>query len=313
MINFMVTDACMAGLGVFYFIRELLKMAYIVIPIGLIVMLALDFSKGVFSLDNSSKALSYALRRILYTLAIFLIPTVVFGVMTAIGLNFEDSNSCWAYLGKASFAEVREAIKTQNDKFDEEEITTNETVKKILENYNALSEGRKIASTKSKKSSKKKAKIRLDLNNISKTSNVTAEQLKKAMNSSSSFKKVSKYASKYVEAENDYSVNIIFLIGLEAHESGRFSSSASRDCNNFGGVVATANSKKCRGHKYTKFSSPEAFIRYHAKLIKDKYIENDKKSLSAIKPIYCGTGSDCNDWESCTKKFSKELKSLLTK
>lgn len=313
MINFMVTDACMAGLGVFYFIRELLKMAYIVIPIGLIVMLALDFSKGVFSLDNSSKALSYALRRILYTLAIFLIPTIVFGVMTAIGLNFEDSNSCWAYLGKASFAEVREAIKTQNDKFDEEEITTNETVKKILENYNALSEGRKIASTKSKKSSKKKAKIRLDLNDISKTSNVTAEQLKKAMNSSSSFKKVSKYASKYVEVENDYSVNIIFLIGLEAHESGRFSSSASRDCNNFGGVVATANSKKCRGHIYTKFSSPEAFIRYHAKLMKDKYIENDKKSLAAIKPIYCGTGSDCNDWKSGTKKFSKELKSLLTK
>ncbi len=307
----MVTDACMAGLGVFYFIRELLKMAYIVIPIGLIVMLALDFSKGVFSLDNSSKALSYALRRILYTLAIFLIPTVVFGVMTAIGLNFKDSNSCWAYLGKASFAEVREAIKTQNDKFDEEEITTNETVKKILENYNALSEGRKIASTNSKKSSKKK--IRLALNDISKTSNVTAEQLKKAMNSSSSFKKVSKYASKYVEVENDYSVNIIFLIGLEAHESGGFSSSASKDCNNFGGVVASANSKKCKGHKYTKFSSPEAFIRYHAKLMKDKYIENGKKSLAAIKPIYCGTGSDCNDWESGTKKFSKELKNLLTK
>lgn len=60
-----LTDACITMLGVFYFVRELLKMAYIIIPIGLIVMLAIDFSKGALSFDDGNKTLSFVLKRVL--------------------------------------------------------------------------------------------------------------------------------------------------------------------------------------------------------------------------------------------------------
>ena len=76
MLNFLeVTDACITILGVVYFIRELLKIALILIPICLIVMLSLDFAKGVISFDenNNKKITDHVIRRVIYTIIIFLI------------------------------------------------------------------------------------------------------------------------------------------------------------------------------------------------------------------------------------------------
>ena len=50
-----VDEACTAMLGILYFIRALLNIVYVVVPIGLIVMLMLDFFKGVISLNDGSK------------------------------------------------------------------------------------------------------------------------------------------------------------------------------------------------------------------------------------------------------------------
>ena len=50
-----VDEACTAMLGILYFVRALLNIVYVVVPIGLIVMLMLDFFKGVISLNDGSK------------------------------------------------------------------------------------------------------------------------------------------------------------------------------------------------------------------------------------------------------------------
>ena len=47
-----VDEACTAMLGILYFVRSLLNLVYIIVPIGLIVMVMLDFSKGVISIND---------------------------------------------------------------------------------------------------------------------------------------------------------------------------------------------------------------------------------------------------------------------
>ena len=54
MVNILdVSDSCMTVLGVIFFIRELLKYVLILIPIGLIVMFSIDFTRGVISTSDS--------------------------------------------------------------------------------------------------------------------------------------------------------------------------------------------------------------------------------------------------------------------
>ena len=116
-----VGTPCLTALGIIFFLRELLKVAYIVVPIGLIVMLSFDFAKGVIDFgDSSGKVLNYVLRRVLYTLFIFLIPTVSFGLLNAIGAVNNDSKSCWSYVDEVSVKEVKYILETQRSKLSDE-------------------------------------------------------------------------------------------------------------------------------------------------------------------------------------------------
>ena len=173
-----LTDACITMLGVLYFVRELLKMAYIIIPIGLIVMLAIDFSKGALSFDDGNKTLSFVLKRVLYAIAIFLIPTIVFGVMQYAGFNFSDSKSCWHYVNGVSVDTVKNLAKLQEEAQNKKNAELEEKLlKKVSKQYNAISkslnDSRGISSISSSdasdgvnvtggsKSCKKKQRIRL--------------------------------------------------------------------------------------------------------------------------------------------------------
>lgn len=75
-----LSEACETSsfLKVIYFIMELLKVVSIIIPIGLIAMLSFDFFKNVIAKeDEMSKNLKIAIKRVIYCLVIFLIPTIV--------------------------------------------------------------------------------------------------------------------------------------------------------------------------------------------------------------------------------------------
>lgn len=129
-----IEESCMATLGVIFFLRELLKIAYIVVPIGLVIMVSVDFLKVVVGNgDASSKTISIVIRRVFYTMFIFLIPTVVFALLNVIGVTSKDSESCWAYVDEASVKEVKYILETRQKKLEEE---VERYRKEIAENVN---------------------------------------------------------------------------------------------------------------------------------------------------------------------------------
>lgn len=78
---FFLTNICESSnlLKVFYFIIQLIKISCIIIPIGLIIMISLDFFKNIMSnsTEEMSKNTKLVYRRILYCVIIFIIPTIV--------------------------------------------------------------------------------------------------------------------------------------------------------------------------------------------------------------------------------------------
>ena len=83
-------------LKTFYFIKELIKLAFIIIPIGSIVILSFDLFKNVIS-DNENeqkKNLNIFVRRIIFMVVVFLIPTIVkfVGVLVQDSLGITENN-----------------------------------------------------------------------------------------------------------------------------------------------------------------------------------------------------------------------------
>ena len=94
-----VNEACLNVLGVVYFIRELLKIAYIVVPAGLIVMISFDFVKGVINFgESNTKALTYVVKRLINSMLIFLIPSLVFTLFYILDFTSNDTKACWNYI-----------------------------------------------------------------------------------------------------------------------------------------------------------------------------------------------------------------------
>lgn len=84
-----ILDVCTEPniLKVILFIKTLLKYILFIIPMGLIVMISIDFAKNVIAgnVDNMKKNLSIAIKRIIYCLALFLVPTIVSTAMSLLG------------------------------------------------------------------------------------------------------------------------------------------------------------------------------------------------------------------------------------
>ena len=321
MTNFMaVTASCINLLGVLFFIREIVKIAIFVIPIALIVMLTLDFTKGVISFDfNDDKTLRYVTKRIIYAVVLLLVPTSIFGILKAVGIVVTDSQSCWAYVDEASVEDIKEKLENNLSDMQQEtedlikeiassskmSVKDKESTRKIVSaSKNDDNTNSNDSNDNTEDTSTNNGKITLDWNNLSKVSNISsAGKLSKAINKTKNLKKWEPYAIELYDAEKNNKVNVFFLVGLEAHESGLMKSSLSKDCNNLGGVKAKPT---CSGHgSYKKFGTKNAFIKYHAKLLNKSYIKQGRKSLSSIKSKYCGSG--CGDWISATKKFGNQL------
>ena len=68
-----------AILKVIYFVFEIINIAFMIIPIGLIIMIMVDFFKNVIASkdDEMKKNLNLAIKRIIMCIAVFLVPTVV--------------------------------------------------------------------------------------------------------------------------------------------------------------------------------------------------------------------------------------------
>ena len=74
---YILLEACQHPgiLRVLYFATLLLDIVFVLVPIGLIVMLMIDFSKAVVSGDEkASKSTKLVGKRILYAILIFFVP-----------------------------------------------------------------------------------------------------------------------------------------------------------------------------------------------------------------------------------------------
>lgn len=89
-------DACtnVGILKVIYFIKLLLNIAFIAVPIGLIVFGIIDFSKSVASGDekDSKKNLNLFIKRLIYGALVFCVPWIVSVVMHLLGDLTKDVN-----------------------------------------------------------------------------------------------------------------------------------------------------------------------------------------------------------------------------
>lgn len=142
---FEITKECENILSILFFIRELLKIVCILVPIGLIVMLTMDIAKGVISgKEEGSKIVSIITKRLVYAIVIFFLPETIFGVMGFLLNNqTNESYACWKFAGETSIKEVKNIMKAQEEalieqinKLDEETIERNrerEAVRKQFE------------------------------------------------------------------------------------------------------------------------------------------------------------------------------------
>lgn len=107
-------DACtnVGVLKVIYFIKLLLNIAFIAVPIGLIVFGLIDFSKSVASGDekDSKKNLNLFIKRLVYGALVFCVPWIVSMVMHLLGGLTEDVNwtDCYNNANKDYIKEYEE-------------------------------------------------------------------------------------------------------------------------------------------------------------------------------------------------------------
>ena len=127
-----ITDACLTTLGVIFFLRELLKIVFIIIPIGLILMISIDFFKGALSFEENPKVVNLVIKRLLYAIIIFLIPSSIFSFFNILEIDDGSSKSCWNYAGEVSVDEIRRIERTN---IETSEANIEEMRYEILEKY----------------------------------------------------------------------------------------------------------------------------------------------------------------------------------
>ncbi|MEE3343253.1 MAG: hypothetical protein VZS44_04095 [Bacilli bacterium] len=115
-----VDQACLTTLGIFFFLRELLKYVSIIIPIGLILMISIDIFKGTISFEEHPKVIQYVVRRLIYAMVIFLIPSSVFSLFNILEITDNNGKSCWNYAGELSVDEVKKVMEDNEKKMNEE-------------------------------------------------------------------------------------------------------------------------------------------------------------------------------------------------
>ena len=141
MISFLSTcDNCLM-LRIFSLIKTFMNITFIIVPIGLILLITIDFAKCVMANkeDEIKKNQSIAIKRIIYSIALFFIPSIVNITMglvdKALGSNNSDTvTACWANATKeniqicvANEQAQMEAEKEANANKNTEEENNNNT------------------------------------------------------------------------------------------------------------------------------------------------------------------------------------------
>ena len=148
-----VLDLCnkLGFLNIIRFIKIIFQIVCIIVPIGLIVMLSIDFAKNVINdTDFQKKNNKVIIQRIISAILLFAVPYIIKVVMTGIlglggdwascytnaskeGMNIVFNNKYWGISADSLDDETARELSTDTDYLDNDE--TKSFYKKILNDY----------------------------------------------------------------------------------------------------------------------------------------------------------------------------------
>ena len=309
-------------LKVVAFIKTLLNIVFIIVPILLILFLSLDLFKNVVGFDEDAKRknISMFVKRVLMCVCVFLVPTIVnfLDIFLSRTISSYDVTyqSCYQNADKIWFYE---SLKTFREK---EASQKEEKEKQIISLASRIS---KVFVTLSSSSGGNNGQLTFDSNDVTKVSNASLSDLQKALNnySSKKAKNFLPYASKYLELEKKHGVNAFFVLGVHALESGWLTSDVTKKCNNIGGVkyAKQKGATKCsrtseysseKSH-YAGWSSIDGFLDYYFAWIKKSYLTKGGEhyhgtSIEGFNTSYNGKASWANQVKSISNSLYKAAK-----
>lgn len=319
MIQLLVMEECSSeSLSAFLrAFKNLLNIIHIIGPIILICGLLLHLINLMRNPDDK-KLFKKLINSALAAVILFFVPTIVNALMYMMGesisisscwMNISDNNNFPSYISPSDAKKNKKSPIIVNP--DDYEKGTPQATNNV-EN----TEGQKIDGT-----AKQAGNIVWDPNDVTKISNLTSTQLIGILNANGgNAKNFVPYASSLITAEQKYHVNVFFLIGIEAIESGWITSKIARNCNNLGGVCASSNhpSNGCGSNSncsFAYFSSVNQFIDYHAKMLHEDYLTPggsfyNGTSPSAVVTKYC---PGCSSWPGKVTSIANSLFNEVSK
>ncbi len=303
------------GLGVVIsVIKRIIDIVWIVGPILFIIALVINFTKMMMDPENK-KLMKNCFNSLVGAVVIFLIPVFINVVMSMLSTDFKLS-SCWnnvvvtntrsTYISptgkkpKQVFINPTDYEKGDPKKTDDSGTYTGEVIDGTAQ---------------------RAGDVVWNPQDVTEKSNITSAQLVKVLNAhGGNAKNFIPYATGLVTAENKYSVNVFFLLGVEALESGWVTSAIAKSCNNLGGVCQSSAhpSNGCGSNSncsFAYFSSVNEFVDYHASMLHKNYLTPGGsyyhgKSPSAVVTNYC---PGCSDWPSSVVSIANGLFKYVSK
>ena len=262
--------------GILSVIRNMLNIIGIAVPILLIVMSSINLAKMLKNPDDK-KGISKIKNSFLAAIIVFFIPVFVNVLMQAMGSNTTISD-CW---NNASISGSNTYYELNNKKKNPVYTNPDDYQKGVKKPQNqSTGDGGDGSYTYDPidGTAMQVGDIVWDPNDVTKISNITIQQLTALLNAhGGKARNFIPYASSLVTVEHKYSVNVFFLMGIQALESGWGTSAISRNCNNWGGVRESRAhpSNGCgsnHGGGFAYFSSVNEFNDYHAALLHNNYL-----------------------------------------
>ena len=286
--------------------KNIISFIGMIVPIILLTMAVINLVRLIMNPDEK-KNISKIKNSFVAAIVVFMVPVGVNVVMQMLDENFTVS-SCWNSAGDYSGPHRYIKLSDQRKKSN---IFTDPSA------YQGGVQKEDDTTSTVEGSAQKVGDVVWDANDVTKISNLTSTQLVGILNAyGGDAKNFIPYASNLITAEQKYGVNVFFLIGLEAFESGWITSAISRSCNNLGGVCESSSrpSNGCGYNSncsFAKFSSVGDFIDYHGNFLKSSYLTPGQgyyegKSISQVYTVhYCPGCSSSSIKEIGDGLFSK--------
>lgn len=312
-------------LSVLSFLGFAINVIKIMIPIIVILLVSIDFGRAVVGLDEDmKKTLNRIGTRLLFMVLIYLVPFIISLVLSIIGetgivKNVDAFDRCMANINDDY---IREAYRAESSrrKIEMEKIQRaisedkSSYEKKLLEEAERKNRLREEETTEDETVIEYESDITkgvvFDENDLTKISNLSAQEFQRAVQNVNGAKNMVPYAADLIAAERKYGVNVFFLAGLQAHESGYYTSAIFRKCNNVGGMVAGNSPNKCSvNRRFRSFSSVKESIDFQANLLKKYYLTPGGDyyhgtSIKSVQTSYCPEAS-CSSWYSGVSSLAK--------